>query len=154
MQSKLLACCTLMAVMAACGDKKTITDEPAASSITGNWELLSSKVIAKGDTLVTYPVNGQEMIKMFAGNHFSFLKHDTRQGKGDTAVFDAGAGTYELKGEDYTEHLQYCNYRDWENRDFHFKLVNKGDTLIQTGIEKIDSLDINQEILEIYIRKQ
>ncbi|WP_201747840.1 hypothetical protein [Dyadobacter flavalbus] len=154
MKSKILACCALMTMMTSCSDKKTTTDETALPSITGTWELVSSRVIAKGDTTVTYPVEGQEMIKMFAGNHFSFLKHDTKQGKGDSAVFDAGGGTYELKGEDYSEHLQYCNYREWENRDFHFKLRTKGDSLIQSGIEKIDSLNINQEILEIYVKKE
>jgi len=155
MKSKFLACWAFMTALAACSDKKSATDNEAASpTITGTWELVSSRVIAKGDTLVTYPVKGQEMIKMFAGNYFSFLKHDTNQGKGDTAVFTAGGGTYELKGENYSERLQYCNFREWENRDFHFKLRMNGDSLIQTGIEKIDSLDINQEILEIYVRKR
>ena len=68
--------------------------------------------------------------------------------------FDAGSGTYTLDGEAYSEHLAYCNYREWENRDFHFNLRVHNDTLIQTGIEKIDSLNINQEILEIYVKKR
>ena len=140
----------LLTICAACGEKNNDTTSP---SIVGTWALSSSKVITKNDTLVTFPVKNQEMIKMFTASHFTFMKHDINQGKGDTAVFDAGGGTYTLKGEEYSEHLQYCNYRDWENRDFHFKLRLKGDTLIQTGIEKIDSLGIDQEILEVYVRK-
>jgi hypothetical protein len=138
---------------AACSEKKDSSKTSTPSSIIGTWALSSSKVITKDDTLATFPVRNQEMIKMFTKSHFTFMKHDMSQGKGDSAVFDAGGGTYTLKGDDYSEHLQYCNYRDWENRDFHFKLSINGDTLIQTGIEKIDSLGIDQEILEIYVRK-
>ncbi|MCE7066117.1 hypothetical protein [Dyadobacter sp. CY326] len=144
----------MISVFVACSDKKENVEKPSASSIVGTWALSSSKVIRKKDTLITFPVKNQEMIKMFTETHFTFMKHDTKQGKGDSTVFDAGAGTYELKGDDYSEHLQYCNYRDWENRDFHFKLRINGDTLIQTGIEKIDSLGIDQEILEVYVRKK
>jgi hypothetical protein len=111
------------------------------------------KVITKGDTAVTFPIRNQEMIKIFNDHSFAFFKHDTNKAKGDSAVFDAGGGSYTLRGEDYAEHLEFCNYRGWENRDFNFKLRMRNDSLIQTGIEKIDSLNINQEIVEIYIRK-
>lgn len=129
------------------------TQQPALPSIIGTWHLQSSQIIEKGDTVHTFPVKDQEMIKMFTATDFTFMKHDTRLGKGDTAVFDAGAGTYSLNGDDYTEKLQYCNAREWENHDFHFKLRIKGDTLIQTGEEKIDSLGVDREIREVYVRK-
>lgn len=153
MNSKLLTTALLLAITS-CKEKPASTDTPLTPSINGTWALVSSRIITKGDTLITFPVKGQEMIKIFNDQHFAFFKHDVDQRKRDTAVFDAGAGTYELDGEKYTEHLQYCSYRDWENRDFHFKLKLKGDTLIQTGIEKIDSLGIDQEILEIYVKKK
>ena len=152
MRSKFYAF-ALLTICVACSEKKEDSKTSTSPSIVGTWALLSSKVITKAETLVTFPVKNQEMIKMFTESHFTFMKHDMNQGKGDSAVFDAGGGTYTLKGEDYSERLQYCNYRDWENRDFHFKLRLSGDTLIQSGVEKIDSLGIDQEILEVYIRK-
>ncbi|GLU55305.1 hypothetical protein [Dyadobacter frigoris] len=134
--------------------EKIDTKIETAPSIAGTWTLVSSKVITKGDTVATFPVTGQEMIKIFNENTFAFFKHDLNGGKGEAAIFDSGAGTYELKDGNYSEHLAYCNYRDWENRDFKFKLRVQNDSLIQTGIEKIDSLNVNQEIVEVYVRKK
>ncbi|SEJ38450.1 hypothetical protein SAMN04487995_4384 [Dyadobacter koreensis] len=125
-----------------------------SSPILGTWKLISSKIIADEDTTVTFPIKNQEMIKIFNKDTFAFFKQDTNASKGDSAVFDAGAGTYKLNGEDYSEHLEYCNYRGWENKDFNFKLRIANDTLVQTGIEKIDSLNVNQEIIEIYVRRK
>nr|WP_294944302.1 lipocalin family protein [uncultured Mucilaginibacter sp.] len=129
----------------------TIADVPAAP-VEGTWKLISAVKITKGDTVVTYPEKGQEdeMIKVINGDHFAFFKHDLK--KGGKAVFDSGAGTYTFKGDAYTENLQYCNYREWEGHSFDFKVSFKGDTLQQKGIEKIDSLKIDQEIVETYIK--
>lgn len=107
----------------------------------------------KGDTIDTSPVKSVEMIKIINDTHFAFFKHDLNQGKKIEAVFDAGAGTYKLSGETYTENLEYCNLRDWENHSFDFTLKLTADTLTQRGIEKIDNLNVNREIIEIYVRK-
>lgn len=131
------------------GKNKT---ETAEISLSGSWKLISAKTITGKDTVSSYPVDGQEMIKIFNGRDFAFFKHDLKRGKGPGAVFESGAGTYQLAGEDYQEHLAYCSYRDWENRDFKFKLTLKNDTLIQKGIEKIDSLNVNHEIVETYTK--
>lgn len=130
---------------------KRLTDNQV---ITGTWQLLTDRIITKGDTVNTFPVKGQEqvMIKMYNDTHFAFFMHDTKHGKVKTPVYDTGAGTYKLSGTDYSEHLEYCNYRDWENRDFKFKLTIKNDTLTQRGIERIDSLKVNREIVETYVR--
>ncbi|KIO77665.1 hypothetical protein TH53_08485 [Pedobacter lusitanus] len=142
--------------LAACKDQseKTALSSTALTnqSINGTWKLISSKVTTGTKTEVTYPVKGQEMIKSFNGTHFSFFNHDLAKGKVPNPVYNSGAGTYILKGDQYQEHLEYCNHRDWENRDFKFTLTLKNDTIIQKGIEKIDSLNINQEIVEIYSR--
>lgn len=142
--------------LVACKDKTaTIPLSPAEltnQSINGTWKLISSKVTRGEKTEVTYPVKGQEMIKLFNGTHFAFLKHDLVKGAVPNPVYDSGAGTYTLKGDQYQEHLDYCNYRGWENKDFKFTLTLKNDTITQKGIEKIDSLNINQEITEIYTK--
>lgn len=153
MKIKLLVAAILFTLIG-CDKKADSTEEVATPSIVGTWKLVSGKIITKGDTLVTFPVRNQEMIKIFNDNTFAFFKHDTNRAKGDSAVFDAGSGSYTWKGEDYTEHLEFCNYRGWENRDFKFRLRMRNDSLIQTGIEKIDSLNINQEIVEVYVRRK
>ncbi|MCF2446812.1 lipocalin family protein [Dyadobacter sp. CY345] len=150
MKIKLLSAIILIAGFSC--EQKNATEKDS-SPILGTWKLVSSKVIMGKDTTLTFPIQNQEMIKIFNEDTFAFFKHDTNGAKGDSAVFDAGSGTYKLNGQDYSEHLEYCNYRGWENRDFSFKLRLSNDTLIQTGIEKIDSLNINQEIVEIYVRR-
>jgi hypothetical protein len=148
--------CSLLALvlLCACSDQKTTENSSKTPAIMGTWELVSSKVITKEDTVDTYPLPNQEMIKMFTEKEFAFFKHDTNNAGKDSAVFSAGSGTYTLEGEKYSEHLAYCNYREWENHDFHFNLKLRNDSLIQTGIEKIDSLGIDQEIVEVYVRKK
>ncbi|QRQ99516.1 lipocalin-like domain-containing protein [Dyadobacter sandarakinus] len=153
MHIRYLSFAALLALTASCNSKPETGTTSQPQTLAGTWFLHSSQIIEKGDTVDTFPVKDEEMIKTFTDTHFTFMKHDTRQGKGDSAVFSAGAGTYTLKGEDYTEKLQYCNYREWENHDFQFKLRMHGDTIIQTGEEKIDSLGINREIREVYVRK-
>lgn len=125
---------------------------PKTSPLLGTWKLLSAKVISKGDTTVNFPVAGQEMIKIFTNSQFSFFRHDTTKGKGENSTFQAGSGTYTLNGHVYTEHLTYCSFRDWENQDFTFTLTIKKDTIIQIGIEKIEDLGVNHEIVETYVR--
>lgn len=137
-----------------CGEKKTVVTA-LESPLTGTWKLAYSQLIKNGDTSSTYPVKGkeQEMIKIFNGSHFAFFKHDLSKGSDSaTADFGSGAGTYTLSGDQYTEHLQYCSFRSWEDQRFSFTLTIKNDTLIQRGIEKIDSLNVNHEIVEAYIR--
>lgn len=151
MKIKLHAAIVLISCLSC--EQKNTAEENSLSPIVGTWKLVSSKVITGKDTILTFPIHNQEMIKIFNEDTFAFFKHDTNGGKGDSAVFDAGSGTYKLNGQDYSEHLEYCNYRGWENRDFSFKLRLRNDTLIQTGFEKIDSLNINQEIVEVYVKR-
>jgi hypothetical protein len=144
-----------LVLLAACKPPATQTNvkEVALTSIQGTWKLVSAVAITKGDSVSTYPVKGQEdeMIKVINSSHFAFFKHDLKK-PGSKPVFDSGAGTYKFEGDKYTENLQYCNYREWENHSFDFKVTFKGDSLIQRGIEKIDSLKVDREIVETYVR--
>jgi PhzF family phenazine biosynthesis protein len=148
----MLLICTVL--YSSCKQSSQAKDTPAAGQISGSWRLVSNVIITKGDTVIAYPVKGKDqvMIKMYNDSHFSFFTHDTKQGKTTSPVFDSGAGTYKLAGNNYSEHLEYCNYREWENHDFNFKLSIRQDTLVQRGIEKIDSLNVNREIIETYVR--
>jgi hypothetical protein len=78
--------------------------------------------------------------------------HDLNKGKDSIAEFSSGGGSYTLKDSSYTEHLEYCNDRQWEGNDFSFTVTISNDTLIQQGIEKIDSIGVNRLNIEKYIR--
>ncbi|PSL24994.1 hypothetical protein [Chitinophaga ginsengisoli] len=124
----------------------------STSPLTGTWKLLSAKSIQGKDTTITAPVAGQETIKIFNDSYFAFFTHDLNHGADSTATYGSGSGTYTLVKDVYSEHLEYCSYRGWENKDFSFVMQVSKDTITQSGIEKIDSLNINHEIVETYVR--
>ena len=119
--------------------------------ITGTWQLLKGTLIEKGDTTVTDYTKKMSFIKIINDTHFAFLQHDLNKGK-DSAVFVAGGGSYSIKDSLYSEHLQYCSAREWEGNDFTFTITIKNDTLIQSGIEKVDSAGVNRINIEKYVR--
>lgn len=138
----------------ACG---TTTSKEAAISnqkpITGTWKLLKGEVIAKGDTTITDYTMDVSFIKIINDTHFAFLQHDLKNGKDSAmAAFSAGGGRYTLKDSSYTEHLEYCNAREWEGHDFTFTITFRGDTLIQRGVEQVEGAGINQVNTETYLR--
>ena len=140
------------AILLSCntGTKNIESSKPA---IEGTWELISGTTIVKEDTTHTDYTRGQKMIKIINGTHFAFLRHDLNQGKDSAAaVFDSGAGRYTLNGDQYTEYLDYCNYREWEGHSLHFKVSVKNDTLIQSGTEKVENAGIDRVIIEKYFR--
>src|SRR5215470_17993174 len=120
--------------------------------IDGTWKLLTGTLIEKGDTTVTDYTHGKEFIKIINDNHFAFLSHDLSKGKNADSLFSAGGGPYKLTDSSYTEHLAYCNDRQWEGNDFTFIVIINNDTLIQKGVEKIDSLGVNRLNIERYVR--
>lgn len=129
------------------------TPNKPSSPIMGTWRLLSGTVIEKKDTTVTDYTKGREFIKIINDTHFSFLGHDGNKGKDSaTAFFTAGGGTYTLKDSAYTEHLEYCNDRQWENNNFSFTISIHNDTLIQKGIEKVEGTGIDRLNIEKYVR--
>lgn len=133
--------------------KESLADGTNASSpLSGTWKLISAKSIENNDTTITAPIGGQETIKIFNDSYFAFFTHDLSHGVDSPSVFGAGSGTYTLVNDVYNEHLEYCSYRGWEDKDFSFTVKISKDTLVQSGIEKIDSLNIDHEIIETYIR--
>jgi hypothetical protein len=124
--------------------------ESTGLNIVGSWELVSGTTIVKNDTTVTDYTRGQKMIKIINATHFAFLRHDLNKGKDSSAVFVAGGGRYELKDDQYTEYLDYCNAREWEGHTFPFKVSVNNDTLIQAGREKVEAAGIDRVIIEKY----
>ena len=145
----ILAILTLFA-LSSCGTNSE--ENNAALPIVGTWQLLSGTLIEKGDTTTTDYTKNKSFIKIINDTHFAFLLHDLNKGKDTTAAFTAGGGKYTLNDSTYTEHLEYCSAREWENNDFSFTLTLRNDTLIQRGIEKIEAEGIDRLNNEKYVR--
>jgi hypothetical protein len=105
--------------------------------------------VEKDNTTVTDDTKDISFIKILNDTHFAFLQHSTNK---DSAAFSAGGGRYSLQDSTYTEHLEYCSAREWENHDFTFTITLKGDTLIQHGIEKVEGTGVNRINTETYVR--
>jgi hypothetical protein len=141
-----------MTIVVSC-TKETKTTDDTRLPIVGTWKLQSGTLIEKEDTTVTDYTKNLSFIKIINDTHFSFTNHDLTHGKDSTnATFSAGAGTYTLKDNTYTEHLEYCNAREWEGHDFTFTIEIRNDTLIQKGIEKVESAGIERLNIEKYVR--
>jgi len=139
-----------LVLMISCGEKtENNLQTTSAIPIQGTWKLLSGTLIEKGDTTITDYTKDLSFIKIINDSHFSFLQHDTRK---DSTNFSAGGGRYKLTGNTYTEHLEYCSAKEWEGHDFTFTVTIANDTLIQTGIEKIEAEGIDRINTEKYIR--
>lgn len=140
--------------LCSCSDKTR--DDDAMKQplpIVGTWKLLTGTTIQGKDTVVTDYTKGQSFIKIINDTHFAFFNHDLNMGKDSSkAIFVSGGGRYTLDGNKYTEHLEYCNYREWENNDFEFTVTITGDTLVIRGIEKVDKLNVNRINIEKYVR--
>jgi len=139
----------LLLIIVSCSQQSQHKAETTTPPIQGTWKLLTGTLIENGDTITTDYTRNLSFIKIINDSHFAFLQHDTRK---DSVNFSAGGGRYELKGNNYTEHLEYCNAKEWEGHDFSLTIFIKGDTLVQTGIEKIEAQGINRINTEKYIR--
>ncbi|MBO0939127.1 hypothetical protein J2I47_21410 [Fibrella sp. HMF5335] len=146
----LIIACLLLA----CGTKNTdqATARKQGIPLVGTWQLISGTTIDKGDTTVTDYTKDQSFIKIINDTHFAFLKHDLAGGKGKTTTYDSGGGRYTLKDSLYTEKLDYCTEREWENHLFNFTVSIKNDTLTQQGVEVVEKAGINRINMEKYVR--
>ena len=127
-------------------------EEKSLVPLQGTWQLFSGTLIEKGDTTVTDYTKNTSFIKIINASHFAFLQHDLQKGKDSTASFSSGGGRYTLKDTVYTEHLEYCTAREWEGHDFTFNMHISNDTLIQHGVEIVESAGINRINIEKYTR--
>lgn len=152
MKSKILAVVLLTILLACNSPKNGDVQTHTPNSLEGTWQLISGTLIEGDDTTVTDYTKSQNMIKIITPTHFAFLNHDLKKGKDSTAVFAAGGGRYLLEGDQYTEYLEYCSYRDWEGNTFQFTVTIKGDTLTQRGIEKIENLGVERLNIEKYTK--
>ncbi|TKK69397.1 hypothetical protein FC093_08765 [Ilyomonas limi] len=151
---KLLTGFVLMStMMLSCQTNSTVQQpKQEVPLITGTWKLITGMLIEKGDTTITDYTKNTSFIKIINDTHFAFLQHDLTKGKDSAANFAAGGGSYSLNDSTYTEHLEYCSAREWEGNDFPFTIQIHNDTLVQSGIEKVESSGINRMNIETYVR--
>ena len=136
----------------ACNAPGNKEEKAAANPIIGTWRLVSGATIASGKTEQNSYPKDQQMIKIINETHFAFLNHIVNTPKDSSNKFDAGGGAYTLKGDQYTEHLDYYKDKAWEGKPFNFTITFSGDTLIQKGVEKVEGTNIDRTIIEKYLR--
>jgi hypothetical protein len=146
--------CSLFCMLLSCESKQTADKKVTpVNSLIGTWELVSGTTIQGKDTTVTDYTKDRKFLKIINGSHFSFIGHDLNKGKDSLHVFyTSGAGTYTLTDTSYTEHLQFCSDRVWEGNDFTFHILIQNDSLTQTGIEKIEKINVDRLNIERYVR--
>jgi hypothetical protein len=138
--------------LSACTTKKDPEPTTSTSQLTGTWKLISGTLTEKGNSTVTDYTKNISFIKIINDTHFAFLQHDLNKGKGADSVFIAGGGSYSLKDSAYTEHLEYCTARNWEDNNFSFTVTIQNDTLVQRGVEKVEAAGIDRVNIEKYVR--
>ena len=141
---------TLVVALLSC-NTEPVRKQPTLP-IVGTWKLISGTLIEQKDTVVTDYTQKISFIKIINDTHFAFLQHDLNQGKDSSAVFVAGGGRYTLSDSTYTEQLEYCSARNWEGNHFTFTLTLNGDTLVQKGLEVVESAGVNRINIEKYCR--
>ena len=145
MKKHLLPLTCLFAI--ACQAPSTTPSPSSSPDIQGTWKLITGIVTTKGVAVVTDYTKGTSFIKVRDSAHFAFLKHDLNPLKDSSNHFDAGGGAYSLKGDQYTEHLDYYSDHQYEGQSYTFTVSFHGDTLVQQGMEGAD-----RENVERYVR--
>ncbi|WP_066222385.1 hypothetical protein [Formosa haliotis] len=121
--------------------------ETPTIAISGTWKLVYAEII-ENDSIQIKDLENTEFIKIINDSHFAFFN----QNKTDTTNFYSGAGTYVLNGNTYNEVLSFTESQNLKNHKFSFKIQISGDTLIQSGIERIKAAGIDRTITEKYIK--
>ena len=117
------------------------------SLIEGTWKMVAAEIM-ENDSIQTKDLSNTTFIKIINKTHFSFFNQENSGSKN----FYSGAGTYTLKGDNYTETLNFTSVEAIKNHEFSFNIKLSHDTLIQSGIEKVPAAGINRTITEKYIK--
>ncbi|WP_034041808.1 hypothetical protein [Wocania ichthyoenteri] len=141
---KLVLGVILILVSHNCTNKKDINPNNA---IKGTWKMVYAEV-KENDSLKIKDLTHTSFIKIINDTHFAFFNQENNS----VNNFYGGGGKYILKGNNYTEVLNYIGIETLKNHEFPFTIRIKGDTLIQKGIEEVKEAGINREILEKYVR--
>ena len=125
--------------------KVSITSK--SNNIEGTWKMIYAEMI-ENDSLKLKDLSNTTFIKIINNSHFSFFNQENDSNEN----FYGGAGTYRLEGSNYIETLNFTGVEAIKNHVFPFLIEIKGDTLIQSGIEKVEAAGIDRKIIEKYIK--
>ena len=134
----------IVLVFISCNQKTTSISN---NEIEGTWKMVYAEIV-ENDSLKLKDLSNTTFIKIINKSHFSFFNQENSGNNN----FYGGAGTYTLENDNYTEKLQYTSVQAIKNHQFSFQVEIKGDTLIQSGIEKVEAAGINRHIVEKYIK--
>jgi len=150
MKLKLFSLAIAATFLFSCDANKKSGDQ--SIDIKGTWQLITGTTITKGVSVVTDYTKNQKFLKIRNDTHFAFFTHNLNTPKDSTNHFDAGGGAYTFTGNKYTEHLDFYSDKNWEGKSFDFTITFKNDTLIQTGLEKVEKENIDRTIIEKYVK--
>lgn len=141
---KILICFAIFATaIISCNNIQSSFDITSSKklNIQDTWKWMEGITIEKNGSAITNYTKHKLFIKVINATHFSCMGHGRNKGKDSaTAYYSSGGGRYELNDSNYTEHLEYCNAREWEVNNFHFTVSIHNDTLTSRGIEKVDNI--------------
>lgn len=140
----LIVIITLFSILSCQQNKTTISTK---NKIEGSWKMVYAEII-ENDSLKLKDLSNTTFIKIINKTHFSFFNQEN---SGNTNFY-SGAGTYKLIDNNYKEILEFTTVKAIKNHEFSFQVEIKGDTLIQSGIEKVEAAGINRQIIEKYIK--
>jgi hypothetical protein len=118
-----------------------------SNKIEGTWKMVYAEII-ENDSLKLKNLSNTTFIKIINKSHFSFFNQENS----GTKNFYSGAGSYVLKGNNYRETLNFTTVEAIKKHQFSFNIIVKGDTLTQSGVEKVAAAGINRYIVEKYIK--
>ena len=117
------------------------------NALIGTWKMVYAETL-ENDSLVVKDLSNTEFIKIINQDHFAFFN----QQKESENRFYSGGGSYLLNGNNYYETLSYISKVNLRGHVFPFHIEFRGDTLIQSGIEKVEKANISRKITEKYIK--
>lgn len=141
---KTIALLIILVTTFSCHQKETLK---SSNPIEGTWKMVYAEIL-ENDSLKLKDLSNTTFIKIINKSHFSFFNQENTGNKN----FYGGAGSYLLKGNSYTETLTFTDSEALKNHQFSFHILVKGDTLIQSGIEKVEAAGIHRQIVEKYIK--
>lgn len=126
---------------------QNINESASSNSIEGTWKMIYAE-IKENDSIKRKDLSNTSFVKLIGKDHFAFFNQEDASDQN----FYSGGGSYSLQGENYTETLNFSANKAIRNHRFSFTIQIIGDTLIQSGIEKVPAANIDREIIEKYIK--